>query len=357
MTTACVQRSRSIFLLFVFLFVHALPSRLLAAESTRSTVDEVAHSALRVTTPAGTGALPIYVSSDWSKPQPKVTRAILIFHGKKRNADSYFRSAKEAVESAGNAGRGTIVIAPQFLTEEDAAAFHLDGGVLRWHRELWEGGDNAVGPAAISSFDAIDAVLAQLADRSRFPDLVQVVLAGHSGGGQVLQRYAVVGRGEAALTKAGVRVRYVIANPSSYVYFSEDRPLSTTNFARYTGSCKAFNRWKYGTQEPPPYVGQNSFASMEESYSRRDVIYLLGTADTDPHHPDLDVSCEGEAEGPHRFARGTAYYSYIKARHPEGFSQRLWEVPGVAHEERGMFHSACGMEALFDVPGCASAKH
>jgi hypothetical protein len=86
------------------------------------------------------------------------------------------------------------------------------------------------------------------------------------------------------------------------------------------------------------------------------VIYLLGTADTDPHHPDLDVSCQGGAEGPYRFARGTAYFAYLKARHAEGFSQRLWEVPGVAHDERGMFHSSCGMEALFDIPGCASAQ-
>jgi hypothetical protein len=103
-------------------------------------------------------------------------------------------------------------------------------------------------------------------------------------------------------------------------------------------------------------VGQNSFADMEESYVRRDVIYLLGTADTDPHHPDLDTSCEGEAEGPNRFARGTAYFAYLKRRHPDAFSQRLWQVPRIAHDERGMFHSSCGMEALFDIPGCDSAK-
>jgi pimeloyl-ACP methyl ester carboxylesterase len=355
MTTACIHYSRSS--LFLFLLALVVCSSVLIAESTHSTVDEVAHSSLRVTISAGSGLLPIYVSSDWSKPHPKVTRVIVIFHGKKRNAESYFRSTEEAVQSAGNAGRGTIVIAPQFLTEDDAAAFHLGADVLRWHQQRWEGGENATGPAAISSFDAIDAVLTQLADRMLFPDLAQVVLAGHSGGGQVLQRYAVVGRGETALTKVGVRVRYVIANPSSYVYFSEDRPLSTASFARYTGSCKGFNRWKYGVEEAPPYVGENSFANMEATYSRRDVIYLLGTADTDPHHPDLDVSCEGEAEGPYRFARGTAYFAYMKARHPEGFSQRLWEVPGIAHDERGMFHSSCGMEALFDVTGCASAKH
>jgi len=352
MTTASITNSCFVFSMILV----SAASATLMAEQQRPTVKEVAHSSLRVTTSAGAGLLPIYVSRDWSKLQARVTRAIVIFHGKGRNAEGYFRSAKEAAEAAGDAGRETIVIAPQFLAEEDAAAFRLDSSVLRWHHERWEGGENATGSAAISSFDAIDAVLAQLADRSHFPDLAQVVLAGHSGGGQILQRYAVVGRGEVALTKLGVRVRYVVANPSSYVYFSEDRPTSTTTFARYTGSCKDFNRWKYGVHDAPPYVGQASFAEMEESYIHRDVIYLLGTADTDPHQQDLDVTCEGEAEGPQRFARGMAYFAYLKARHPEGFSQRLWEVPGVAHDERGMFHSACGMQALFDIQGCASAK-
>jgi pimeloyl-ACP methyl ester carboxylesterase len=352
MTTASLQHLRSI----PFPLALAVLSLVTTAEAKHPTVDNIEPSSLRVTTSAGTGVLPVYVSSDWSKPRPQVTRAIIIFHGVKRNADSYFRSAKEAVQEAGIAGRGTIIIAPQFLAEEDTLPFPLDSGVLRWHRERWEGGEIATTPAPISSFDAVDAVLARLSDRSLFPALVQVVLAGHSGGGQIVQRYAVVGRGEAELTKIGVRVRYVVANPSSYVYFSEDRPLKTTGFARYTGSCTGFNRWKYGVQEAPSYVGQAAFVDMEESYIGRDVIYLLGTADTDRHDRDLDVSCKAEAEGPHRYARGKAYFTYIKLRHPDRFSQRLWEVSGVGHNQHKMLHSACGMEALFDVPGCASAK-
>jgi pimeloyl-ACP methyl ester carboxylesterase len=322
----------------------------------RRAVDEVAHYAIHVTTAAGTGLLPIYVSSDWSKPQPQVTRAVIIFHGVNRNAGTYFRSANEAVESAGKAGLGTIVLAPQFLIEEDAAAFHLASSILRWHHSQWESGAEASGPAPISSFEAIDAVLAQLVDRAHFPNLQQVVLAGHSGGAQIVQRYAVVGRGEAALTKAGIRVRYVVANPSSYVYLSDERPASTSSFSQYAGPCKSFNHWKYGTVEPPSYVGENSFADMELSYATRDVVYLLGTADIDPHHPDLDVSCEAEAEGPNRFARGTAYFAYMKGRHPDKLSQQLWQVPGVAHDEHRMFHSSCGMEALFDIPGCAADR-
>jgi len=339
-----------------FLLVIACFTSWASAANNRPAVDEVAHSGLRVVTPAGTAVLPIYLSTDLTKPQPQVVRAIIIFHGVKRNAGAYFRSANEAVDSAGKAGKGTIVIAPQFINEEDAEAFHVDPNILRWHHERWEGGANAAGPVPISSFEAIDAILVQLADRSRFPDLTQVVLAGHSGGAQVVQRYAVAGRGETALTKAGVRVRYVVANPSSYVYFSTDRPTNPTTFAPYSGSCKEFNRWKYGVEDAPPYVGQESFSNLEESYIHRDVIYLLGTADTDPHHPDLDVSCQGETEGPNRFTRGSAYFAYLKARHPQNFSQRLWEVPGVAHDERRMFHSACGMEAMFDIAGCASAK-
>ena len=59
------------------------------------------------------------------------------------------------------------------------------------------------------------------ADRARFPALRDVVIAGHSGGAQVAHRYAIVGAG---CNVAGVRCRYVIANPSSYVYFDSMRP-------------------------------------------------------------------------------------------------------------------------------------
>jgi pimeloyl-ACP methyl ester carboxylesterase len=352
MSMATLCRVHSILIILAV----SITSNARTLEPTNHPVDEIAGNSLRVTTSAGVGVLPVYVSKDVSKVQPEVTRAIVIFHGVKRNAVGYFRSANEAADFAGKSGKGTLVIAPQFLIEEDAAAFNLNSTILRWHHSAWEGGGDASGPAPISSFDAIDAILAELADRSRFPGLQQVVLAGHSAGGQVVQRYAVMGRGEAALVKLGIHVRYVVANPSSYVYFSQDRPVTTSTFARYEGSCKTFNRWKYGTEDPPPYIGQRSFAEMEDDYIRRDIIYLLGTSDTDPRHPELDISCEGEAQGPHRFARGMAYFSYLKARHPDNFAQRLWEVPHVGHDEREMFHSKCGMQALFDIPGCASAK-
>ena len=207
------------------------------------------------------------------------------------------------------------------------------------------GGEPAVGPAGLSSFDAIDAIVARLADRSLFPKLTQVVIAGHSGGGQVVQRYAVVGHADAALQRSGIHVRYVIANPSSYVYFSADRPVAMA-------SCAGLNHWKYGMDGRPAYAAKRSPQDFEKDYVRRDVIYLLGAKDTNPKHSALDKSCEAEAQGPHRFARGHSYFDYLKNRNRSGLRHHIHDVPDVGHQGSKMLTSACGLSALFGSGAC-----
>ena len=321
-------------------------------------VKVVADQRLAVQGSQGSGVLPLYIAGgDWAKPSPEVTRAVLVFHGLLRDADVYLKSGEAALAEAGDAGRGTLLVVPQFLADMDLPAHGLPSDTLRWGRDSWMAGDPAHGPAPVSSFEAIDAILAHLAERRLFPNLKIVVVAGHSGGGQVVERYAVVGKGEAALTAQGIHVRYVVANPSSYVYFSADRPLPDGGTGPFAGTaaCPAFNHWKYGFDAVPPYVAGTSVAALESRFVARDVIYLLGTADTNPNHPALDKSCEGEAEGPYRLARGHSFFAYLQARHP-GLTQRLWEVPGVGHDGAKMLGSACGLAALFDKPGCGSAR-
>lgn len=336
--------------------------------SSRAAVKAIADHLLPVVTASrGQGNLPLYAtldgkSVDLAKPQPSVVRALLIFHGKLRNADVYNRSGLEAIHTAGEAGKGTLLLTPQFLSEEDVDAFHLPPSVLRWGPEAWMGGENALhgGP---SSFDAIDAILMLLANRQLFPNLRRVVLAGHSGGGQVMQRYAVVGRGGETLMRAGVHVRYVVANPSSYLYFSPERPVLNPKgdftFGTPVKSCNGkYDHWKYGVNDPPPYLGTDDFKHLEDRFVRRDVIYLLGTNDIDPNHPALDKSCSGEDEGPYRFFRGKAYFRYLENRHPElmqtSASQQLWFVPGVEHDGDKMLNSTCGLAALFDLGPCST---
>ena len=290
----------------------------------------------------GLGELSLGLSQDWKRPLPQVQRALIVIHGRLRNAQTYLHSAEQAASQAGQLST-TLVIAPQFLNESDGTRNALSDSVLRWHANDWMAGDPAVSPAPLSSYAALDQILERLSDRKRFPALREVVIAGHSGGAQVVQRYALTTQADKALQADGIKVRYVVANPSSYAYFNAQRPIPTFDAA----NCPGFNTWKYGLKELPAYAEGQKHRQLEQAYVERDMTYLLGARDTDPNHPALDKSCEAEAQGAFRLERGKNYFEYLTLRHPQGLNQRLVEVPGVGHNGDQMFTSPEGQKALF----------
>ncbi|MGH8778439.1 alpha/beta hydrolase [Paraburkholderia sp.] len=321
-------------------------------------VPVVAPQRIAVETAAGSGTVPLFASSEqgvWDALQPDVRRAVILMHGRLRNADAYFRLAEQARAAAGDDARDTLLIVPQFLATADVDAHRLDATTLHWDWTGWMGGDPALGPAPISSFDVLDAILRRLAQRDRFPALSTVVIAGHSGGGQVAQRYAVVTHGETQFTAHGIAVRYVIANPSSYVYFDALRPTADGAFITFDEArCPGFDDWKYGLNRLPAYAldamrGGSAYA-LEAAYARRDVVLLLGGDDCDPAHPALDTSCAARAQGAHRLERGRAYARYMRMRHGDNLNHRVFEVAGMGHDGAGIFTSNAGLAALFDAP-------
>jgi pimeloyl-ACP methyl ester carboxylesterase len=297
------------------------------------------------------GVLPVFTSRDLSIPSPGITRAVIIVHGLARNADGYFRGAEAGRAAAGQSGQSAIVVAPQFLNEADAEARFLPPEILRWSGASWESGRPAQGPSKASSFDVLDGLFQVFANPKLFPDLKLVVIAGHSGGGQIVQRYAIAGKAEADLQQRGIAVRYVVANPSSYAYFDTQRPEPAI-----AASCPGFNRWKYGMERRPPYFAAEDPVALEHRYVSREVIYLLGTLDTDPNHPELEKSCAAEAEGPTRYSRGHEYARLMAQRNNGTPMHKVWDVPGIGHHGEKMFNSPCGLQALYDVPGCAAAQ-
>ncbi|WP_204259674.1 YXWGXW repeat-containing protein [Lichenicola cladoniae] len=297
----------------------------------------------------GTGRLPLFVSRDWSKPQYDITRAVITIHGEQRDADTTDSIAQAGLAKAGPAGLGTLLVTPLFPDDDDRPA----ADTLRWHHNEWMDGQMASAPAALSSFDAMDAIIARLSDHSLFPALKTIVLVGHSGGGQFVQRYAVLTHGEARAAQAGIAMRYVIANPSSYAYFSPDRPTEAGGFTPYPlDQCHRFNRWKYGLEDLPIYGGDARPSELERDYVQRDIEYLLGTLDTDPDRTAIDKSCGAEAQGPNRYERGHDYFRYLQARHPSDLRQQLHDVPGVGHDTSGMLTSDCALAAIYDAPLC-----
>ncbi|OLF52128.1 hypothetical protein [Pseudomonas chlororaphis] len=285
--------------------------------------------------------LAVGLSQDWQKPLPEVQRALIIVHGRLRNAQTYLHSAEQAASQAGQSAR-TLVVAPQFLNQSDVERNALPTSLLRWQGNDWMAGEPASGPKPVSSYSVLDAIITRLSDRRQFPALTEIVIAGHSGGAQVVQRFALLGQHHPTLEDDGIALRYVIANPSSYAYFDEQRPVKVD-----AGACPGFNNWKYGLLKLPAYAAGQTPQQLEQSYIKRDITYLLGKQDTDPHHPALDTSCAAEAQGAYRLVRGHNFFDYLKQRHPQGLQQQLIEVPGVGHDGDKMFTSPEGQKALF----------
>lgn len=312
-------------------------------------VSAVGNEWMRVSTPRGTGVVPFYRSLE-ERDAANVSRIVILLHGRLRDADAYLLSAQNALAAAQTDPARTLLLVPQFLATADIGAHGLPADTLHWEWTSWMGGDDALGPAPISSFDVLDAFIEQFADRARYPALRDVVIAGHSGGAQVAHRYAIVGAGGNA---PDVHCRYVIANPSSYVYFDSMRPDAEGVFRPADmHKCPGVDDWKYGIQKAPRYVESAHFETLEQRYAAADVIYLLGQKDCDPRHDALDLSCAAAAQGPHRLARGRSYFAYLKARHP-ALAHQCWEVPDVGHNGAAMLGSREGVRALFGVERAA----
>ena len=318
-------------------------------------VGAVGDQRIRVSGPEGTGLLACHAS----RPLGDGCRGpvVVVVHGALRDSDRYLASALDAARLAGS---DALIVAPQFLADVDRADLGRADGALCWGVEGWKGGYPALGPAPLSSFTAMDSLLGQLAllaepgpdpagpgpdpagpgpdPAEPKPDPAEprpdpaVVVFGNSAGGQFVNRYAAVGRGPDLLAARGLRVRFVISNPSTYLYFDRERPVAVPDATRV-------NNWRYGFDGAPGYVdadpgGPGGPRRSLERYLGRDVTLVLGALDADGASLLLEVSPAAMAQGANRFDRGLHYDQHVRglaraaglpARH------RLIELAGIGH--------------------------
>jgi pimeloyl-ACP methyl ester carboxylesterase len=301
---------------------------------------------------------------------PAVTRAVVGIHGLDRFATATYSALLAARRKVPEDGRATLVLAPQFLTETERTRYHVSPSVPCWKGSRWIQGDDSL-PAgnsrrAISAYGVVDAILERLADRRLFPNLRTIVVAGHSGGGQFVQRYAAGTAVEERLAARGIAVRWVVANPSSYLYLTAERPVprNEDRFDLPPPSVRrriaTFNNYKYGLDRLNRYMRAAGEERIRAQYPRHAITYLLGERDNDPNHPQLDRGYAAELEGATRLERGLAFYRYLRHLYGPAIAriQRLAIVPGVGHSALRMFSSDAGARALFaDSPSAAVAGY
>jgi pimeloyl-ACP methyl ester carboxylesterase len=285
------------------------------------------------------GMVPYYSTHRLTETNPQIERAVIVVHGTARNADEYFTDTAQAAVLAGVSDKA-LVLAPHFQAEEDGAA----PGELYWDSSGWKRGDDSLNGRGLSSFTAVDLLIARLSNGKELPALKDIVVTGHSAGGQLASRFAALSLAELQLKN--VRVHYVISNPSTYLYPNEYRevPGSPGVFDRPKGGCPDYDDYPYGAVAPNDYASQISVAVMGHHLAHRRVTLLLGEADTLSDY--LDVSCGANLQGPNRISRGLSYARYLTHFfHPK--SLRVSVVPAVGHSGKDMYQSAEGRDALF----------
>jgi hypothetical protein len=291
----------------------------------------------------------------------QITRALVMVHGAGRDADHYFTTALAAAFLA-SALDNAIVISPRFASNDGGGCKDtLATNEVNWpcNGDSWRSGGIAKGSAQLTSFDLTDEILRKLSRKDVFPNLKAIVVAGHSAGGQYVNRYEMANQVHDTL---GVPVTYVVANPSSYAYLDANRPaLATGNVCvscpsagtgeqrpfNDTRNCTTYDDWPYGLKKRTGYVSKLTDDQLKKQLVARPTTYMVGEIDILPLG-GFDSSCPGMAQGPTRRARGEAFAKYVNEKY--GAPHKIALVSLCGHNARCMFTADPSLPILFPKP-------
>lgn len=287
-----------------------------------------------VTLGAGPARTMVYRSQPLTVRNEQITRALIVIHGTNRDADNYFRSTLAAAFLAG-ALDDTVLIVPHIASAASTCKDTLAPNEVSWNCASWRTGGASMADDKLTTFDMADEILRRLARKDSFPNLKAIVLAGHSAGGQFVNRYEMSNRVHETL---GVPVRYVVANPSSYAWIDSTRPETVAN------DCPNYDHWPYGFEHRSGYAARIGDEDLKKQLASRPTTYLLGEIDILPLG-GFDQSCSAMRQGPTRLARGQAFGKYVNEQ--LGAKHDIVVVPLCGHNARCMFTADKALPLLF----------
>jgi len=303
---------------------------------------------------------------------------VISAHSVLLDAGAYFCRFFSALRSnpafAGDA-QGILVVAPRLdvnylpaMATQNFTDMHFDPG-----HPAWAAGSHSKDSDRATTFDTVDAIVQLLRGKAapggRFPNLKQVVILGHSGSASWLARHALASK--LPLRGEGPAIRWIIANPSNFVYFDHRRWAYKDAQGPYTlledpaggNSSKFFcqlpkigkeatfwNEWLLGVEEnggmPGHLRNKAALAEAVRLMAQRDVTVFTGRNDTCNFTPDADPACPTLLQGPSRHMRAKLYQRYLR----KVYKKDVWrwhDVAGVGHCEQYMYGSTPLLEELF----------
>ena len=281
---------------------------------------------------------------------------VISLHGTGGNAQKYLANAGDSEARVTTIAKKSLIVAPQFVNQSEASS--IPANVLFWTGgRFWgsQSGSTNANPrsARIRSFAVLDRLLSYLCDPELYPKLSEIILVGHSGGGQLVNRYAASSQFEENVASPrGINVHYICLNPGNYLYLDDTRPQNGTlnqfQVPDPSANCPEYNEYGYGLESLWNYPNQVGESSILNNYRNRNMVYMLGSEDTKVGG-NLPSSCQANLQGANRLERGIAYYNNLSQLYGAEISetQKLVIVPGVGHHGWGMMTSDAGVREIF----------
>ena len=227
----------------------------------------------------------------------KTAPILVMMHGAERGAARYLSEWDQVADQF-----GFIVIAPEFGMKDFPSTHQYQRGNV-----YSSAGSMTRNPPSKWSFAAIEPVVTHV-QKALGNTQSQFTLYGHSAGAQFAHRYLLF------VDHHRVK-RFLVANSGWYTF--PDLAIE----------------YPFGLKDSG--VGEESvFRALE-----RDVVVLLGDADTNPNDKALDKTEGALLQGPHRFARGKTFFANAKGiaeTNHVSFGWRLQVVEGAGHSNGAM---------------------
>ena len=281
----------------------------------------------------------------------KVTKLLLAIHSSNFNADMYLKNSLDLAKKMGKQD-STMVLAPQFLITS-----LLDKRVKRdflyWEVPPFRASSKALyknRKVQVSAYEILDDIVKKISFSGNFPNLKEIVVFGHSAGGQMVNRYAAYSN----IVTSNIKIRYVVMAPSSYVYFNKQRYVKNSHYNFFIPKIptKKYNRWGYGTERLYSVHKRNHVTAkaMEQQYRNAHVSYMVGSRDNNVNDSSLAKGLAAMLQGKHRLDRAIIYHKYLQIYFSRDIvkQHKLYIVDGVGHSSKGLMNSKKGYEVFFN---------
>lgn len=264
----------------------------------------------------------------------KIKRVLIVLAGQWRDAWVYINLMGNALnvakkyDSLNVEDDSVLLMSPMFFNQLDRQRGSCKGREISFEDAGWSAGGTVHEPKAfnnISSFDVMDFLIDMVMDKSKFPHLKNVVVAGHSMGGQMAFHYAAAKKPKPYDDK----ISYWVGDPGSYLYMNSSRPFSTKD-------CDNYNDWPYSVTNVdtlPKYArghaGTNG-SNLVNLFRSRKIHFAIAENDNGAGVR----SCAAQTQGPNRIARGTEWI-IAQGNSTHGWSSHhtLDYMPGISHQD------------------------